>query len=299
MANYIGVDLGGTNVRVAKVNQDGLVLQEIKEASEVSMGTKHVMDKIKRMIKEIDNYQTCKGIGLGVPGPVDTINGKMVIANNLPGFEDYPIVKDISDYFDMPTYLDNDVNVAGLAEAVVGAGKNLPIVFYASVSTGIGGALCINGHVIAGKRGHAGEIGNISIDRTREAFNGLVKGAAENEASGTALTRKGKAALGENINDAGDVFKLAKEGNERAIKLVDDFAYDFAMMLAAIGHVVDPNMFIIGGGVMKSKDAFFDKMVAYYKTLVFPGMKDVQFSEAALPEPGLIGAAMLPMSNEC
>lgn len=299
MPNYIGVDLGGTNVRVAKVNQDGVVIQEFKEESEVDKGCDHVISKIERMIKCIDGYEKCNGIGLGVPGPVDTVNGKMVIANNLPCFYDYPIVSKISSIFDMPTYLDNDVNVAGLAEAVCGAGKGLPIVYYASISTGIGGAMIVDGKVIAGKNGHAGEIGNISVDRSREAQKGLVAGAAENEASGTALTRKGKEIFGEDkIKNAGDVFELCRQNNSQAVKLVDEFAYDIAVMLAAAGHVVDPYMFIIGGGVMKSKDVFFTKVQEYYKTLVFPGMRDILFAEAKLAEPGLVGAAMLPMSYD-
>ena len=296
MSNFIGVDLGGTNVRVAKVSSEGTVLQIIKEATEIEKGVQHVIDKICRMIESIDGYTECLGIGLGVPGPVDTREGKMIIATNLPGFEGYPLASKIQDHFKKPTYVDNDANVAGLGEAVQGAGKGHNVCYYVTISTGIGGALVVDGKVVAGRNGHAGEVGNIIIDRNREKVNGLNIGAAENEASGTALTRKGKAIFGDSIKNAGDVFSLAEKGDEKALKLVDEMAYDLAVMFSVIAHVVDPSCFIVGGGVMKSKGVFFDKMETYYRTMIHRGMQTVEFKEAKLDEPGIIGAAMLPMS---
>ena len=299
MNYYIGIDLGGTNVRVAKVSEKGDIIQMIKESTEIDQGVDHVMNKIIHMIEGIDDYQRVKGIGMGVPGPVETKTGTMLLASNLPGFEGYCIKDPIEKYFNIPTYVDNDANVAGLGEATQGAGIGCETCYYVTISTGIGGALIHNGQVISGKHGHAGEIGNLIIDRNREKLaNQLNKGAVENEASGTAITRKGKVLFGDSIEHAGHVFNLARQGNPQALELVDNMAYDLAVMFSLIGHVVDPDMFIIGGGVMtKARDVFFDKMVAYYKTLVHKKMVDVQFCEAVLEEPGIIGAAMLPLSH--
>ena len=299
MNYYIGIDLGGTNVRVAKVSEKGDIIQMIKESTEIDQGVDHVMNKIIHMIEGIDDYQRVKGIGMGVPGPVETKTGTMLLASNLAGFEGYCIKDPIEKYFNIPTYVDNDANVAGLGEATQGAGIGRETCYYVTISTGIGGALIHNGQVISGKHGHAGEIGNLIIDRNREKLaNQLNKGAVENEASGTAITRKGKVLFGDSIEHAGHVFNLARQGNPQALELVDNMAYDLAVMFSLIGHVVDPDMFIIGGGVMtKARDVFFDKMVAYYKTLVHKKMVDVQFCEAVLEEPGIIGAAMLPLSH--
>ncbi len=299
MNYYIGIDLGGTNVRVAKVSEKGDIIQMIKESTEIDQGVDHVMNKIIHMIEGIDDYQSVKGIGMGVPGPVETKTGTMLLASNLAGFEGYCIKDPIEKYFNIPTYVDNDANVAGLGEATQGAGIGCETCYYVTISTGIGGALIHNGQVISGKHGHAGEIGNLIIDRNREKLaNQLNKGAVENEASGTAITRKGKVLFGDSIEHAGHVFNLARQGNPQALELVDNMAYDLAVMFSLIGHVVDPDMFIIGGGVMtKARDVFFDKMVAYYKTLVHKKMVDVQFCEAVLEEPGIIGAAMLPLSH--
>lgn len=295
MKTYIGVDLGGTNVRFAKVDENGNILQLVKQPTEVDKGREYVVEKIISMIESIEGYEDCAGIGMGVPGPVDTKNKVMILSTNLSGFKGFEFAKIISDHFKKPTFLDNDVNVAGMGEALLGAGKGKDIVYYVTISTGIGGALVVNEKVIAGKNGHAGEIANLVIDRNRNKVNYLNVGAVENEASGTAITKKGKAVFGENaIQHAGDVFDLARKGNEQALQLCDEVAYDLAMMFSQIAHVVDPEVFVLGGGVMKGKDVFFDKMESYYRDLIHQGMQTVEFVEAELEEPGIVGAAMLP-----
>ena len=261
MKKYIGVDLGGTNIRAAVVQEDGKILCMKKSESHPERGAEPVMETMISLIG-------------------------------------YPIADHIRNHFRKPTFMDNDVKVAALGEAVLGAGKGYPIVYYVTVSTGIGGALVIDRKVVSGQNGHAGEIGNICIDRNREKYNILNAGAVENEASGTAITRKGRAVFGDSIHNAGDVFDLARSGDEKALEIVDNMAYDLAMMFSAIGHVVDPHVFVVGGGVMKGKDVFFEKMEKYYRSMIHEGMQPVVFKEAELEEPGIAGAAMLPMTRE-
>ena len=297
MSKFIGVDLGGTNIRAAVVNEDGTILQIKKAESHPERGAEPVMETMISLIESLEGYDECEGFGLGIPGPIDTVHGKIIVSTNLPKLSGFPIADYIRKHFQKPTYMDNDVNVAGLGEAVLGGGKGYPIVYYVTISTGVGGALIIDNKVISGQNGHAGEIGNICIDRGRKKYNILNAGAVENEASGTAITRKGKAVFGEQISHAGDIFDLARSGDEKALKIVDDMSYDLAMMFSAIGHVVDPHVFVVGGGVMKGKDVFFDKMEKYYRSMIHEGMQSVVFREARLEEPGIAGAAMLPMTQ--
>ena len=297
MSKFIGVDLGGTNIRAAVVNEDGTILQIKKAESHPERGAEPVMETMISLIESLEGYEECEGIGLGIPGPIDTVHGKIIVSTNLPKLIGFPIADYIRKHFQKPTYMDNDVNVAGLGEAVLGGGKGYPIVYYVTISTGVGGALIIDNKVISGQNGHAGEIGNICIDRGRKKYNILNAGAVENEASGTAITPKGKAVFGEQISHAGDIFDLARSGDEKALKIVDDMSYDLAMMFSAIGHVVDPHVFVVGGGVMKGKDVFFDKMEKYYRSMIHEGMQSVVFREARLEEPGIAGAAMLPMTQ--
>ena len=157
--------------------------------------------------------------------------------------------------------------------------------------------MIVNGKLISGKSGYAGEVGNLIVDRYREPFNNLNPGASESEASGRALTRKGQAIGGDKIETAKEVFDLYVDGDPKAIELVENMTTDRAVMFSHIAHIVDPNMFILGGGVMKTKELWLDKMVEKFKCYVHPGMRDVVFTEAELDEPGIIGAAMLPISN--
>jgi glucokinase len=296
MKNYIGIDLGGTNVRVAKVSHDGKVLREIKSPAFASEGPEKVLANIIKLIRDIPDFMSTKGIGIGVPGPVDTVNGKMILSTNLPGFKGYPIKETIENAVGIPVFVDNDANVAGLAEALVGAGKGLPIVYYITHSTGIGGALIVDGKVVSGKNGHAGEIGNIVIDHDREKINYLNKGAAENEASGTAIIRKGRQQIDSKIESAQEVFTLMASGDEKAIAIIDQMAKDFALMMADIAHVVDPYCFVLGGGVTKSREYYLDKVKEYFKSYVHEAMQSIEIRMAELEEPGIIGAAMLPIS---
>lgn len=297
MQKFIGVDLGGTNIRAAIVREDGTIECMKKTESHPERGAEAVMETMISLIKSLDGYEACEGIGMGIPGPIDTKNGKIIVSTNLPKLIGFPIAEYIGKHFGKPTFMDNDVKVAALGEAVLGGGKDYPIVYYVTISTGIGGALVIDQKVISGQNGHAGEIGNICIDRNREKYNILNVGAVENEASGTAITRKGREVFGDQIAHAGDVFDLARSGDEKALKIVDDMAYDLAMMFSAIGHIIDPHVFVIGGGVMKGEDVFFEKMETYYRSMIHAGMQLVIFKKAVLEEPGILGAAMLPMTQ--
>lgn len=299
MKCYIGADLGGTNVRVAKITEDGQILAQVKGPSYGSEGPKKVMSNLKSLIRQIPEWKEASGIGVGVPGPVDKVSQTMVLSSNLPGFTGYPMAKELSDEFGMPAFLDNDANVAGLAEALVGAGKGLKTVFYTTISTGIGGVLVVDGKTVSGKHGFGGEIANIVIDRNREKVNYLNVGAIENEASGTAISRKGKAALGDKVRHAGDVFELAEEGNEEAKKIVAQMQDDLGQLFATIACVCDPDVFIIGGGVTKSADKWMPGMIEAYKKYSHTAVHDTSFKISQLDEPGIIGAAMVPLSEGC
>ena len=286
MKTYIGIDLGGTNVRVAKVTEFGEVLSQVKGPSYGMEGPTKVMSNLKEMVREIPGWKDCSAIGVGVPGPVDKKSGSMVLSTNL------------SKEFGMPAFVDNDANVAGLAEALVGAGKDKSVVYYVTISTGIGGALIVDGKTVSGKHGFGGEIANIIIDRNREKINNLNVGAVENEASGTHITRKAKEVIKDKeILHAGSVFDLADAGDERAIKIVDEATRDLGQMFATIACVCDPDIFVIGGGMTKSADKFLPAVIENYKSMSHTALHNTPFVIATLDEPGIIGAAMLPMSE--
>ena len=299
MKTYIGVDLGGTNVRAAIVDEDGKVLIQKKSPSYAQEGKEKVMDTIINLIKSLPDYESCSGIGVGVPGPCDEKTGSMVLATNLPGFEGYSIANKLEETFHMPSFIDNDANVAALAEALVGAGKGKKVVYYVTLSTGIGGGLVINGECISGKHGFTGEIANIIIDRNRSKVNYLAGGAIENEASGTAITRKANEKASKKYKHAGEVFEDAHNGDLIAKEIVDNVARDLAQLFATIACVCDPDIFILGGGMMQSSDLFLPSVIEKFKEISHTQLHDDEFVLASFEEPGVIGAAMLPKSKNC
>lgn len=300
MKTYIGVDLGGTNVRVAKISEDGTVLEQLKSPSYAQEGREKVMENLIGLIHKIPDWQSCAGIGVGVPGPCNQETGSMSMSTNLPGFTGFPFVDTLQKEFGIPAFIDNDANVAGLAEALLGAGKGLPVVYYVTLSTGIGGGLVVNGMTVSGKHGYAGEIAGIVVRRESPKYNHLAPGAVENEASGTAVTRKANERIPDmHFEHAGQVFELAEAGNETARQIVAEVVQDLGQLFATLSDVLDPDMFVIGGGMMKSADKFMPQVIEEFNKLVQEPMRDVVFAKAELEEPGIIGAAMLPYSHGC
>lgn len=299
MKTYIGIDLGGTNVRAALVDEEGNILQIEKSPSNPEKGPDHVVETITKLVKSLKGWESAEGAGFGIPGVLDTKEGKIKACTNLKALEEYPICQDVSNHLGMPVFLTNDANAAGLGEAAAGAAKGLDTVLYVTVSTGIGSAVILNGKVHNGYHGFAGEICNLIVDPRRKPTGSILNnGAAEDQASGTAITRTAREVFGKDrIRHAGDLFDLAREGNEKALEITDQMAKDLAVMLANVALVIDPAVIVIGGGVMKGADVFMDKLKEYYYPLVFEGMRDIEILPASLEEPGIVGAAMLPKTE--
>ena len=299
MNYYIGIDLGGTNVRVAKVDEEGKIVQDVISPSYGLEGPEKIEANILELLKQFD-LSDVKSIGLAIPGPVDGEKNVITQATNIPGCEDYPFADNMEKVTGVPVFLDNDANAAGLAEAVLGSGKGYNIVYYLTHSTGIGGGLIINGHVIQGHKGFAGEVANVIVDPNAKQYDnylGLNKGGVETVASGTAIALIGKEKLGAKGDTAREVFDLAAQGNEIALEIIDKMSKDFATCLSAISAIVAPDCFVIGGGVSHSSDQYFDLIRKYFVTMAHPGMREVPIIKASLKEPGVLGAAMIGKSH--
>ena len=299
MNYYIGIDLGGTNVRIAKVDEQGKIVQDVISPSYGLEGPEKIESNILDLLKQFD-LSDVKSIGLAIPGPVDGEKNVITQATNIPGCENYPFADNMQKVTGVPVFLDNDANAAGLAEAVLGSGKGYNVVYYLTHSTGIGGGLVINGHVIQGHKGYAGEVANVIVDPNAKQFDNykhLNRGGVETVASGTAIGLFGNEILGEKGNSSRKVFALAKEGDPQAQAIIDKMAKDFATCLSAISAIVAPDCFVIGGGCSHSSDQYFDKIRENFKTMAHPGMREVPILKATLQEPGVLGAAMIGKSH--
>ncbi|ARI76134.1 ROK family protein [Halobacillus mangrovi] len=295
MGIHIGIDLGGTNVRVAIINKNGTVNELLQEQTEPEKGPVHTINNIIRMIETLAEDEKVEGIGVGAPGPLDPYRGVILNPPNLPGWEEVYLVDALKKYFSTDNIqLNNDANAAALAEAQFGSGKEYNSVFYITVSTGVGGGLVIGGKVFSGAQGYSGEIGNMILNPGGYQYSNLNKGALEGYASGTAIGQRAYQ-LYEIEGGAEAVFELVSEGDQRAQRIVDEAIEYLAMGIANLTHTINPDVFVIGGGVMKAGDLIWVPLREKVKKYLYPGLVDkVNLQPAALSgDSGVIGASLL------
>jgi glucokinase len=208
----------------------------------------------------------------------------------------------LKDHFRIPCFIENDCNVAALAEATVGAGKGKGIVFYVTVSTGIGGGLCIDGKIFSGATGNAGEIANIIIKENGVRHSYLNPGSMEGLASGTGILRIAKEA-GLDVEQTHEVFSKAKEGNEAAKEIVETAIDSLARGMAAVAHVIDPHVFVLGGGVALAVPDYVNKVKERFDSYIYQVMRNkIRIELAKLADPGMIGAMYMVknrLEREC
>ena len=296
MKYAVAIDIGGTNTRVALVDEK-LNIVSRKQFSTDSESPENTLEEISGIITSFD--KDIVGIGMSCPGPLDLINGKVLTPPNLNGkWHNLEISKVLSEKINKPVYLDNDANLACLAEAVVGQGKDSNIVQYFTVSTGLGGGFVINKQIYLGAHGFANEVANSIMIQDGPSHGNILPGGIEAISSGTAIIERAKKA-GIVAAHAGVVNDMAKAGNEDAKKIMDDAKNYLANFIALIYGVVDPDIVILGGSVALKIDGFVEEVETLVKEKVYGVMKPyINVKKSTLNEDsGLIGAAYLAFSN--
>lgn len=279
----IGVDLGGTQTRVAVVNQEKVIKQLSFPTNPVA-GPGQAISNIERAIRYFSDEFHLTNIGIAAPGPLDAKTGHLLSPPNLPVWDYVDLVTPISSSFGLPTHLENDANAAALGEALFGAGRTSSSVYYVTVSTGIGGGYVHEKKLIRGANGYAGEIGNTIIDSSGPVHPVLNVGSLEGLASGTALQSRALE------KEASSVEMLLTVPSERT-----RFINHLATGLANIIHTIDPEAIIIGGGVTGSADLFWEELICRVRELVYPALRPSIDIRLAMLEghAGVIGAAHL------
>ncbi|KOS03764.1 ROK family glucokinase [Paenibacillus polymyxa] len=307
---YVGVDLGGTAIKVGICNENGQLLHTYEGPTETDKGVDVVIGNIEKYVRHIVEqspyeWDQLKGVGAGVAGFTNVRDGIIVLAPNI-GFRDVPIRALLENRIGKPVKIDNDANVAALGEAWAGAGKGIENCVCYTLGTGVGGGIIINGKIYQGSSGMAGEIGHISVVPDLEAIQcGCGKmGCLETVSSATGIIRMAKDAVErgdrtslalEDQIAAKEVFDAAKAGDEVALRIVNRAAFYLGKSMAAVAAVLNPELFIIGGGVSKAGDFLFEEMRRVYTKLApEPLQKGVYIVPAVLGnDAGIVGAAGL------
>lgn len=296
MAVAIGIDLGGTELRAAAMDEAGAVLRHAQVPTAARAGPAAVIAQMERLVEEVGAGLTPIGIGIGSPGPLDAEAGIVLHAPMLTGWWDVPLAQMVAERTGLPTMIENDANAAALAEWRFGAGQGARHLVYVTVSTGIGGGIIIDGRLLHGYRGMAGEIGHMAITEAPIpcACGGL--GCFEALASGSALGRRAREAglRGDAPVSAREVALLADEGQPLARALMRDEARYLGLGFTNLLHLYAPEVIVVGGGLSACLPAMAADIEAVIAARAMPAFRTVPLRAAGLgARAGVIGAALI------
>jgi glucokinase len=261
----LGIDLGGTKIHAVIIDSKGMVVGHARTATKADKGYAAVLDRIADTAREAAisaglKWRDLTAVGLGVPGPVDMKKGIILMASNL-GWEPSPVANDLRDRLERPVALGNDVNFGALGEATYGCAADVSSAYMAFVGTGLGGAYVHKGRVLNGAHGYGGEIGHIPAP-FGDALCGCGRtGCLETTASRSGIVRllREAAAQGRSakVPSVGPVKSSAlrealEQGCPVVTEAVERCAQALAWGLTTIAHVIDPQVFVLGGGVAEA-----------------------------------------------
>ncbi len=307
MANYVfGVDIGGTTVKIGLFSIDGELLDKWEITTRTDEGGAYILSDIAKSVEDKMTEKgiskdDVKGIGMGVPGPVKD-DGTVVKCVNL-GWGIFNAAEELSGIIGLPVKVGNDANMAALGEYWQGGGKGYSSVIMVTLGTGVGGGIIINGKMLAGVNGAGGEIGHMTIDLDEQDFcNCGKKGCLEQYASATGIVRLATRALQSSDKpsklrevkyiSAKEIFDAAKSGDNLALDLVEEHGKRLGYALANIACVVDPEAFVIGGGVSRAGDILIDATKKYFQEYAFHACRNTEFKLATLGnDAGMYGGA--------
>jgi glucokinase len=263
---FVGIDLGGTQIRVAVADDRGRLRTVVRHLTEAHRGRRHVTDRIVAAVKEaLEQDGTPAGkvaaLGIGLPGPVDPAAGVVISPANLPGFRNVPLNRILSRATGIPSFLHHDAHLAALGEHRRGAARGASELIYVTVSTGIGAGLILRNELYAGAGGIAGEIGHIVVQRGGPRCRCGNSGCLEAIASGTGIAHAAATLAPENPDSAlhgiaeptaADVVRAARAGDQLASCILDTAGAYLGIGLGTLVNLFNPQVIVLGGSVLKA-----------------------------------------------
>ncbi len=276
----VGVDLGGTSIRTGVSSGGAGFSPHVSRPTPAADGPDAVLDAIAETIKEVCAGTAPGGVAVGIPGPLDPASGIVFAAPHLEGWTDIPAADMLSKRTGCPVVIHNDASLAGYAEWVAGAGKGSRHMVFVTASTGIGGALVINGELVSGAAGTAGELGHIPLAPDGPTCGQGHRGCLEGSASGTAIAKRaGEAVLRRESTslvsldpsaiDAVAVLAAARAGDALALRLWSDAGRALGRAIGGLINILSPEVVVIGGGLINAKELLFDPLEAGIHEIAF------------------------------
>jgi glucokinase len=284
----IGVDLGGTAIKLGRYTHTGKCIASLKIATPHPSTPEPVIREIATAIQELDPHKDAIAIGVGTPGPAD-VNGRIAkLAINLPGWVDVPVSDQLEALTGLPTGVENDANCAALGESWLGAGRHFQNWILLTLGTGVGGAIFLNGQLFVGHNGTAGELGLVTVDLNGPPCNSGNQGSLEQHASAQAIRRR----TGLEPKDLAD---KALAGDGDAIAFWQQYGRELAAGIASTVYVLAPQAVILGGGISAAAELFMPTLQAEVERRVKPTSREgLEIAIAELGNrAGTVGAARL------
>ncbi|MBI4780222.1 MAG: ROK family protein [Oscillatoriophycideae cyanobacterium NC_groundwater_1537_Pr4_S-0.65um_50_18] len=284
----IGIDLGGTAIKMGRFDVQGNCLRSLTLPTPQPAYPPSVLETLLEAIAQIDPNQQSVAIGVGTPGPADAAGRVARIAINLEGWRDIPLADWLEAETGKPTIVANDANCAGMGEYWLGAGKPFRNVIMLTLGTGVGGAVILDGKLFVGHDGTAGELGLITLNPEGEPCNSGNRGSLEQYVSVRAIRRRSGL-------EPHELAEKARAGNEEAIAFWQNYGRDLGTGIASLLYVLAPEAVIIGGGISASAEFFFPSLQAEIEQRVLPSSRSgLRLCLAELGnQAGMVGAAKL------
>lgn len=300
MGKYsIGLDLGGTNLRAAAIDQSGNILGKVAGSTNLGEGREAVLTDMAtsiRALREEFGAGDLSGVGVGVPGFIIMKTGVITDSPNLPFFHNFPIRDELEARIAARVILENDANAAALGEKWKGAGQEVDDLVLLTLGTGIGGGIICGGRVLHGFVGMAGEVGHITINPTGNPCGCGNRGCLEKHASATAVSAMARLmGLGENVASE-EVFRLATGGDPKAREIFVSMGESLGIALSILANLFNFPLYLLSGGLLGAWDLFAPAMIeeCRRRSPVYRAT-GTRIEKAALGNlAGLYGAAYLP-----
>jgi glucokinase len=302
----IGIDLGGTNLRAAAIDEHGKMLGKVSGSTPMGAGPDPVVDDMVRSVEKLrDQFgrENLTGIGAGVPGNIDMDKGIIVGWGNMPVFNGYPMRDSLAKRLGTKILLENDANAASLGEKWMGAGRGVDDLVLLTLGTGVGGGIIVGGRILHGQIGMAGELGHITVSPNGNPCGCGNRGCLEKHASATAISAMARLlGLGHDVTSQ-QVYDLAKQGNDRALEIFRVTGEALGIALAALINVFNFPLYLLGGGVVASWEFFAPTMLAEVERRCFTYRSTLKTAPTRIEpatlgnEAGLYGAACLSFTD--
>jgi glucokinase len=306
---WIGIDLGGTSMKMGLVDSQGNTVLEMEKPTLAQEGVDGVIGRMVSHARELAkeaglHWADVAGVGVGLPGFLDVKAGVVKQLTNLGWHEEVPIRRLLEEAWQIPVKIDNDANVAALGEAWCGAGAGVDDVVCITLGTGVGGGLILDGQLLHGRYGFAGEVGHMTIDPEGHPCNCGMRGCLETFSSATGMVRMAKEAIVAgrstvlaDVEKVGtkEIFAAAAAGDTVALEVKKRAIDALAQAMSALSVVLNPARFIIGGGVSYAGEALLQPLREAYAKRTQPNARqgvDVVLAQLG-NRAGYIGAAGL------